>query len=72
MDVGRGDLQARFGERLRFGHDWASQLATKHSSALAQQAKGARWDSGNFDFSGCCEFANLFGRDDVTEPFDLG
>lgn len=72
MDEGRGDLQARFGERLRFGHDWASQLTTKHSSALAQQAKGARGGSGNFDFPECRELANLFGCDDVAKPFNIG
>lgn len=71
MDAGGGDLQARFGERLRFGHDWASQLTAEHPSALAKQAKGARGDSGNFDLPECSELTNLFGCDDVAKPFDI-
>ena len=72
MNAGRGDLQARFGERLRFGDDRACQLAAKHPSALAQQAEGARGDSRDFDFPECSELANLFGRDGVAKPFDIG
>jgi len=71
LDVWGGDLQARFGEGLRFGQDRASQLTTKHSSAFAQQTKRAGGGSGNFNLLECRELANLFGRDDVFKPFNI-